>query len=374
MNGTCSRLRWIAALALGILSVPARGQEAAPSPPTLPDDLPPAVRAYLLHLEQQVRQLQQRVHELEGNRAPAPAAPSAPRPTPPPPQIYGYFQSQFEDVEPGASRFFVRRARIGVRGTLPEAFAYAGQTEVAGTSVTLRDLYLERAIAGWGALRFGQFKVPFAYEGLESSARIPTIERALITELVYHERDIGVMLRTPDRPRGYEFSAGIFNGRGRNQFDAQGHHIGVGRLVLRRPLLGGEGTLGLSAQVGESDNLTQRRREGEAFAVDAQFVRGPLTLRAEFLTGKRAEARPRGWYVLGTYRLSPRTEAVLRYDTLDGDGTFGDAHRITVGANYAFSPLTRLMLNYEAVSGRTRGFTTAALGSGLRLRLQTLLP
>ncbi|MBI3912176.1 MAG: porin [Armatimonadetes bacterium] len=330
-------------------------------------------------LRRQVEALRQEVEVLRRPQSPAPAPAPVPRPSTmaiPAPQIYGYLQSQFEDVNGNRSRFFVRRARIGVRGSLPEQFTYAAQIDATASTGLLRDAYLERTLGAAGALRFGQFKVPFGVEGYLSSSVIPTIERTFVTEEVFHERDSGLQYQTPHGPEQWaQLAVGVFNGRGRNQFGPQAHKLVVGRLQLNtpksRPLLGGQLSVGLSGQVGESNNLTAKREEGEAFGVDAQYVRRRLTLRGEWLTGKRDGARPSGWYALGVYRLTPAVEAVLRYDTLDDDlpGT-EDARRTTVGLNYYFSRLTRLMLNYEFIGGRP----PESIRSGLRVRLQTLFP
>lgn len=369
-------------------SAPAGEVSAPVSAPATGAQLSPEERIRLL--EQQLDTLRRELDSLrtQVQQTPKPPTPAPTNPTPPgtgstpsaaanPARVtvepYGYIQSQFETTPPGDDlRFLMRRVRLGVRGQAGEDWRYQLQAELATDTRILRDAFVD--YTGWqgNIARFGQFKVPFSYEGFASTTVLPTIERSFIIEEVYHERDAGIAVLSqmdPKKPYGYGVS--LVNGSGRNRFTANNDLLFVGRAQLNtpenRPLLGGQLAVGFSTQQGDVVNESLGRREEAAYGVDATYTRGPLLLRGEWARGELDGRGVDGWYALGTYLFTPKWEGVFRYDEFDG---MEDAERWTFGLNYYVSRKTRLMLNYEAVSGQPPLNT----GSGVRLRLQQLFP
>ncbi|HEU4752298.1 MAG TPA: porin, partial [Armatimonadota bacterium] len=321
----------------------------------------------------------------------APARPGAPATggaasgtaaAPPRAQVFGYVQSQFEDTSPGdASRFFMRRVRLGVRGQLEKSFAYEVQADLSSSTGILRNAWID--YTGWqpAVFRFGQFKLPYSLEAIESSTTLPFIERSLAVDQIAftHERDTGLaFLSRNDPEKWYGYALSLTNGAGRNQFVATENKLFAGRVQVNtprsRPVLGGMLAAGFSTRQGHTMNLNQPaalRNEDERYGADLDFLARRLHLRAEYLWGRNDDRNPHGYYGLAAYRLSEPWEIAARYEGFTPDDESGStAHRTTFGVNYYFSRTTKAMLNYELLSGRAPG----DMRSGIRLRLQTLFP
>jgi hypothetical protein len=249
----------------------------------------------------------------------------------------------------------------------------------------LRNAWID--YTGWRAgpwsptLRFGQFKLPYSLEAIESSTNLPLVERAFVVEqlAINHDRDTGIQLFTrndADRPYAYQLS--FTNGAGRNQFSATRNKLFAGRVQVNTPrnrrVLGGNVALGVSTRQGHVENLNLpagSRAEDERYGVDLDYLAGRWHLRGEYLWGRNDDRHPRGYYGLAAYRLLPDLELVGRYEGFSSDNEDGDGgHRTTLGVSYFFSRNTKAMLNYEFLNGRAPG----DLRSGVRFRLQTLFP
>lgn len=99
------------------------------------------------------------------------------------------------------SSLFIRRARLVFFGDVHERVYIYIQPDLATTltgqlnSLQMRDLYFDLALDSKKEyrLRFGQSKVPFGWEDLQSSAnRIPLDRTDAINSAVPNERDVGV--------------------------------------------------------------------------------------------------------------------------------------------------------------------------------------
>ncbi|MGH7713799.1 MAG: porin [Gemmatimonadaceae bacterium] len=151
----------------------------------------------------------------------------------------------------------IRRARLTLSGDLGDRVSFAIQPDMAvdaagGTLYwQIRDLffdvYLDRARAA--RLRFGQTKVPYGFENLQSSSnRAPLDRDDALNSGTPNERDIGALfLWTPTRARsrfraltdsGFKGSGdygvialGVFNGQSANRPEANNSLHGVARLA-----------------------------------------------------------------------------------------------------------------------------------------------
>jgi phosphate-selective porin len=158
----------------------------------------------------------------------------------------------------------------------------------------------------------GQIKPPLGLESLQNSASADTIERALFTT-EGDSREIGVLLNGPLNSY-VDYQLGLFNGSGDNQDDTDDQKIVVGRLVVRPPFvrglqLGGGGVWGNGERAG--------RPRHDRFSADIVFVRGPLTLKSEFMAGKEGERHRQGYYATFGYRFRPKLEGIFRFDFWD---------------------------------------------------------
>lgn len=303
-------------------------------------------------------------------------------------QVFGFLQSQYESTSgQGQSRFFVRRARVGVHGKLDHGFSYEIHTNLDDTRGILRNAWIDYTSPSGTLLtpvvRFGQFKLPYTLEALkDTGATTPFVERALAVDQMgfNHDRDSGIALysrRDEHHQRPFEYFLSLTNGAGRNQFAATSSKLFSGRLQLNstqdHSLFGGNIAVGFSTRQGEVKNLnlaTDVQQENERYGVDLEYIRQKLRIRGEYLWGRNQARHPEGYYGLLGYQVSNPLEMLLRYEGYSSDTPGPSAHRTTIGLTYRFSPSVQALLNYEFLDGTAPGNTS----SGLRVRVQTLFP
>ena len=105
-------------------------------------------------------------------------------------KIFGVIQADFYAADAGTSggedsSFFIRRARLGARGTLTDRIDYRVMVALDGNNsntvagdVKTFDAYVDVALDDSMKLRVGQFKYTFDLEGRRSAADLPLITRA----------------------------------------------------------------------------------------------------------------------------------------------------------------------------------------------------
>jgi hypothetical protein len=169
---------------------------------------------------------------------------------------------------------------------------------------------------------FGQTKIPLSMEGLQSSAKLDVVERALfIVDKArgggYGDiRDTGLIV-SGAITKYVDVTVGEFNGSGERQNDVavNDQKATVGRVVLK-PVkglqFGGSGAFG---NAGDRPDRPRRDRLGAELA----FVRGPFTFKSEWMEGKDGNILRQGYYVHGGYRIAAKFEPVFRFDTFDPD-------------------------------------------------------
>jgi phosphate-selective porin OprO/OprP len=199
------------------------------------------------------------------------------------------------------STFALRRARLGVEGTLFESYEYKVEADFADTGSTLlRDGYVNLAARDAFQLEFGQFKVPFSQEVLQSSNRLTFVERSSLANLT-PDRSPGLMLHGTFREGAVEYAVSAQTGRGLLSTSEAGTPEVFGRLRLR-PFPGwAEGfALGGAYGQGRSEDATSFRGRtasrsvtffspvpvrGQATRANGEFewLHGRFALRGEFV-------------------------------------------------------------------------------------------
>jgi phosphate-selective porin OprO/OprP len=100
----------------------------------------------------------------------------------------------------------------------------------------LEDAIIDVAYFPFAALQGGQYKVPFDRQELTSSGAQQFVDRAITNARFTFARDQGVMLHGligREKKEWLEYSAGVFNGNGRNKSTNDNfEHLGVGRLYF----------------------------------------------------------------------------------------------------------------------------------------------
>ncbi len=329
----------------------------------------------------------------------------------------GFIQGQYEagDVSaydgrfPGTittkakDRFRLRRARINLSGDFAEHFDFKieGDFELNDGSLTVRDAQ-GRTLAsntnrvGFAAtdvfinwhqlpeanIKVGQYKAPFGLEQLTPDTKLFTIERSQVTEALTPERQIGVQIwgkpftnLWPERKDLLTYSAGIFNGTGRNTTTNDNNEFMYVARAESQFFAGKLGGMDTSLKVG-GDYLRSRDDKGtvvtpvgnlivgndgslsaftlpsagerEAVGVDASFHLGPFDLIGEYLN---EEFRPRtvagiaptftefeanGYYITAGYFILPKKlQLVAKWESFDAGQVADDnVHSITGGVNY----------------------------------------
>lgn len=182
--------------------------------------------------------------------------------------------------------FFFRRGRIILSGDVhPRVYIYI-QNDFASASGTtlhytgLRDAYFDLALdsAKTFRLRFGQSKVPFGFENLQSSQnRLPLDRHEGLNSAVASERDIGVFFYwAPVKKRALFkslvddglkgsgdygcFGMGVYNGQTLNKTESNNNLHAVGRFTWPMEVKGQIFEVGLQGYTGfytmSSDQLS----------------------------------------------------------------------------------------------------------------------
>lgn len=288
-------------------------------------------------------------------------------------------QSRLRSVQDGSigsdSNFSIRRLRVVMQGDLgygvsfylqPD-FAVAVNNQSSGERrenyLQLRDAYVDVAATKELKFRFGQSKVPFGWENLQSSSnRIPFDRTDAINSAVPSERDLGIVAYyTPAKVQAVwdeledegqklfgnygAFGVGVFNGQGVNRRERNESvmTVAMGTYPFRLDGLGGmfEGqVLELGGSVmrnkvrpelstgGVSDGNFTERRAG----LHAILYPRPFGIQAEWNFGKAPQfnagtgtielAKATGGYVMAMYRIANFGEGTLipyaRWETYKG--------------------------------------------------------
>lgn len=243
--------------------------------------------------------------------------------TSPTPKLTGYLQPRFQTLGDTAS-YFLRRARFAVEGSITPWATYRAQVELrtigaaptpASSPLTLSatDIWIKLTHGNWGGT-VGQFRVPWALEGLLGSTTLETTERSRIVNAA--KRDIGMQgeWRLPDH---IVLQGAIVNGEGPNRAVNPDNRMAYFARAVITPVKGLD--VGAAFQ-GYSDSA----------GVDAQgtYRSGRSTARAEYIDehNRRTGVHTRGWYALGAYMAVPRhVELVGRVEQFDpSDRVIGD--------------------------------------------------
>lgn len=271
-------------------------------------------------------------------------------------------------------RFFFRRARIYVMGTMAEYFDFKAELDLQGNALTAgtglmaraNEIYLQWHRYPAAMVRVGQIKPAFGAEALLGDTRSAAIERSLPNDRLTDGRQLGVGLvgELPAAKVGYLLT--VTNGNGVNVSANDNSKFSKAARVYLTPLatandkviLGVDGLWADDLAVAKPDfgfsgNQFSGRRS--AWGWDAQWIHGPLDLSFEYLhntfkpTGA-GEFAADGWHAAAAYYLMPaKVQALLRYEEFDPNTTLGGnrTHSWTVGLNYLIKGEDlRVMLDY----------------------------
>ncbi|MDR1898119.1 MAG: OprO/OprP family phosphate-selective porin [Prevotellaceae bacterium] len=263
------------------------------------------------------------------------------------PKIYGIvnLRYQYSDASEGLNSFDIRRARVGVRGSVSASLDYRIYTEFAKTPKLL-DAFITWKMKENLNLKAGQFKLPFSLENAYSSQGLEMVENSMvILGLCAYEdvsgissigRDMGInlfggFLRQTNHNL-FEYSIGLFNGNGINTSDNNRSKDFSG-IISINPLK--ELTLSVSHYNGSTrvqSEAFQRVRTGGGIKYDNRKT----LIRSEYIRGKTKNAESDGYYIVAGYFIHPKIQALVKYDYFQKDISIKETRQANyiVGINY----------------------------------------
>lgn len=237
-------------------------------------------------------------------------------------RIQGQAALSTGDGDEDYGTFEIRRARIGVQGSLYEPYRFQIELNTLPSGVDLDSAYLRYVGIPEASIEFGKNKPRFGHEENTSSANILTVERSNLTNTLNGGKPVG--LRVFGGLGVVEYYAGIFNGPNSGVVNPTD---GIG--FLYNASLG----LNLDDVVGEGRSLRLRadvlyndfeEEDGYGFetsgAFSLHFAMNPFDIRAEYMLGEDFSGNTlQGFYIMPSIKLTSQLEAVARYEFIDSD-------------------------------------------------------
>lgn len=152
-----------------------------------------------------------------------------------------YTHSDQEAREP-SDGFQVRRARLRLSGhlltrdlTWDVQLAFSNLDTERDLRLVLRDAYGNWKVHRDLEVRFGQMKVPFDRQRVNSSGKLQMVDRSIVVGELNLDRDVGVYAHSTDLlglGKRLRYAVGVFGGDGRNRLATAPGLLAVGRLEL----------------------------------------------------------------------------------------------------------------------------------------------
>jgi phosphate-selective porin OprO/OprP len=369
--------------ALGLVSVSARAQDAAPTPqppdagspeatpaPAAPAPLPvvPApAPAPDPALQGRVDALELRTKLLETNLAAAQAAASSPRSTTTFQTDEGGFaitsadrnyqirfkgllqvdgRRAFDDAALATTEdtFITRRVRPIVAGTVLGLTDFYIAPDFGNNTIVLIDGYLDTHPFPWLRLRAGKFKGPVGLERLQADQDVTFVERAL-TQNLSTQREVGLEIWGDIAGGIARYEAGYVNGNpdnGINDIDSNKSKTFVGRLFFQpfnipslRPL--GKLGVGVAASSGIEQGSATNSWVGAFKSFGQNTIFSYLTATTPttvFASGRHTRLNPQLYYYLGPFGLL--AEWVHEYQQLANSAGPGSVNNSAGNVEAAF--------------------------------------
>jgi phosphate-selective porin OprO/OprP len=166
-----------------------------------------------------------------------------------------------------------RRVYLGVDGTLPGGFGYRAEADIAGSAVSLTDVWITYK-TGKATITAGQHKTFSGLEEITSDLFTSFQERAAFNSAFNFERRVGLSAAYADK--AFLVQAGVFAANAADlNSDSNNSYSVDGRIVFSPKIGKGQLHLGASAHVREfNDGLASTRYRARPFVhtTDVRFV------------------------------------------------------------------------------------------------------
>lgn len=196
--------------------------------------------------------------------------------------------------------FHVPRARLSAEGRFDSMLSYEVEADFAD-DVLLKDARAAYRPTPHLTLGTGQFKVPFSYGELVSSAETDFVQRPRAARQLSVGRRTGVDVIYQAWNERLRVHSGIFSGSGQaTSSDASEDWLSAARVVWTAT------TRGVRTEWAVNAAYVQHPDGGRTrYGADVRMTRGPAFLTAEMLAAPEASAGPEmGAYVTAGYALS----------------------------------------------------------------------
>ena len=291
-------------------------------------------------------------------------------------KISGYLQLQYNnpidtngDDTADHRTFIVRRTRVRVKGEITQGIRYK-LTFDPSSKDWLDDAYVAVVLVPHHELRVGQQKTQFGYENPESSKRLLTVNRALVSQRLAQGpdlRDIGVGLLGDWRWAGgfgVDYQMTLVNGDGPNDGNDSTNGKNLWGRVGLSLVAGPETAIKLGTSYARGDDIWHAPEDDPTmvdtlyrfwrWGTDLELWTPFVVAAAEYVRGSdglpTGRVRSSGWYATAYGRLPGNFGPVVRAEAFDPNLDLPDDGRTlyTFGAYYDLSPeRVRLLLNYE---------------------------
>ncbi len=237
---------------------------------------------------------------------------------------FGYVDAKNNEGSDQFSTFEVRRARIGLRGSL--AHNVRAQLEanlVPGSSLSMRSAFLQWREHKPAYVKLGMDKPVYGFEENTSSASILTIERSLISNTLVPGTMNGLSLEGTLGMLSY--GAGIYTDRDNPNQDGSDDYLYNASVGLSLDDLLPGSKLALRADYISSDddggNFGASFEDAMAFSV--HFAHGDFDLRAEYMSGSNNGDDTDGFYITPSMYFTDNLQAVVRFEQASSDKARG---------------------------------------------------
>jgi phosphate-selective porin OprO and OprP len=314
-------------------------------------------------------------------------------------KIGGWLQTGYRAIDKadiGESEFYVRRARLDIRGVLEDDWGYRLYGAFEGSSAKLQEGWLEYRWGGPLRIRLGQIKPPYSLESSYSARWTPLIERSLATTNLVPSEDMGLMIFGHQFNKKITYALSVHNGTGKNTSDNNSNKEVSGRLTLSP--LRGEGSSALEGMtLGAS--VTRARVDGSLsgssyktasrvsivtipsnvsqqgtllrYGTELEWLFKQFKLMSEYLVLKRNHVlsgaidrtvTTRSWYVTGCYLLSGEKEVSNKPAKPD----------LPVGKNFEGTGAWELVARYEGMKTTAQAFDDGVISGARDVKSTTL--
>lgn len=253
--------------------------------------------------------------------------------------VSGFISSQYSYSPSETNTFFIRNARLDLKGCVTDHLEFKLQSEFAGGSVRVLDALMKCKFNKYINIEIGQFKTPFTLESQYHLLKKEGIDYAQVISRLsgYSDilpgnrtngRDIGVMLYggffgMEEDYMLLNYNVGVFNGCGINRKDDNLSKDIIARFDIH-PFLK---DLVLSASLirGTYDDGTNPDAANNRFSFGGEYKSDALTIRSEYVRADveagSAVTTTDGFYAVAGYWLPLQSQIklrpVLRYDRLN---------------------------------------------------------